>query len=105
MELRRRRSDERTEDRQVAQATAAEFFNHASFVTGRADAVGRRRIQPDAKRKQQCLLPGQRSQLVQLAVERKPNTSLRVYFPIDSIAPRASGVSANEIFSGETCAG
>src|SRR5205814_9412456 len=87
LEFRRGRSDRRSEDRQFALAAAAQFSDDALFVPGRADVVGRRRIRPDAKWKQQRVLSGQRDQLVQLAVERKTKTLVRVHAAIDPAPP------------------
>ena len=50
--------DRRSGNQRVARAAAAKFPDHPVPLAGRADALRRRRMGPDAEREQQCLLPG-----------------------------------------------
>jgi pullulanase/glycogen debranching enzyme len=50
----------------LREPSAPEFPDNTFSFPGRAHAIRRRRVGPDAKRQQQRVLPGQRDQLVQL---------------------------------------
>ena len=71
LELRHRRPDRPADGHGAARPAQARAAGVAAAVAGRADAARRRRARPHPARQQQRLQPGQRHQLVRLAVGRR----------------------------------
>ncbi len=94
VELRRRRPDRRSGDHRAARAPEAQLARHAAAVAGRADAAGRRRARPHARRQQQRLLPGQRDQLADWTPTRAAQRAAVVRAPHDRAAARAPDLPA-----------
>ena len=98
LQLRRRGRDRRSGDQRRAQPPGAQFPHHPAAVPGRSHDPGRRRDRKDAERQQQCLLPGQRADLVRLGARRREPEG--IHHPADRAPPGSSGVPSPGLVPG-----